>query len=461
VSDRDPHRNRYQERPSILGSRLFAGIASATILVIILALGEMTLRAHSAEREGEQRLDTLSRAAVLRAKLERELSSLLFLSSGLASYLTVRHENLQAKEITDMLAVLHRSSRHIRNFGIAVGYRLTYIYPVKGNEQAIGLYYPDQPGQWPVIRRIIDNQLPALAGPVDLIQGGRALLYRVPLFIEGRYWGLLSTAIDSDAFFSALDEEMRDQRYRFAIRGVDGQGIRGAPIWGDDTLFDDPGATVQELDIPGGRWALSVKADAESYGSRTDFVVRLLAIVLGTVIAWMTYALIRSRGELTRLALYDELTGLPNRNLFEDRAEMAFARQHRSPDQLCAILFVDLDGFKSINDDYGHKAGDDVLRETAARARSAVRSHDTVARWGGDEFIILLENITRDQLEALMARLRVRLESPIEFEGKNLSVGVSMGLAIHPETGAELDDTLRLADQKMYEDKQARRAPAR
>ena len=460
MSDPAPTREHRHDRPSITGSRLFAALAASSILVIIIALGEMSLRAHSAEREGEQRVDTLSRAAVLRSKLERDLSSLLFLSSGLASYLTVRHENLQAKEITDMLAVLHRSSRHIRNFGIAVGYRLTYVYPIKGNEQAIGLYYPDQPGQWPVIRRIIDNQLPALAGPVELVQGGRALLYRVPLFIDGRYWGLLSTAIDSDAFFGSLDEEMRDQRYRFAIRGVDGQGLRGAPIWGDNALFDDPAATVQELDVPGGRWALAVTAGAESYGRRIEFLVRLLSIALGLVIAWMTYALIRSRGELTRLALYDELTGLPNRNLFEDRADMAFARQHRTPDQLCAILFVDLDGFKGINDAHGHKAGDEVLRETAARARSAVRSHDTVARWGGDEFIILLENITREQLESLMIRLRVRLEAPIEFEGENLSVGVSMGLAIHPETGADLDDTLRLADQKMYEDKQERRTAA-
>jgi diguanylate cyclase (GGDEF)-like protein len=174
----------------------------------------------------------------------------------------------------------------------------------------------------------------------------------------------------------------------------------------------------------------------------------------------MLYALIRSRTELARRAMYDGLTGLPNRILLEDRAEMAFARQHRVPDQLCALLFIDLDDFKDINDDHGHKAGDAVLVATAERAKAAVRVNDTIARWGGDEFIVLLENVTQEMLEALMARLRTSLEAPVEFEGRQLSVGISMGMAVHPDTGGDLDDTLRIADQRMYEDKLSRRPNA-
>lgn len=458
MADGKPIDDRRRDDPSFLSSRPFALLAAALALAMVVALGEMTLRVHSAERDSLLRMDTLASSAILRSKIERDLSSLLYLSSGLASYLTVRRNDLRGKEITDMLAVLHHSSRHIRNFGIAVGHRVTYIYPLQGNEQAIGLYYPDQPAQWPLIQRIIDSRLPALAGPVELVQGGRAIIYRVPIFIDGAYWGLLSTVIDSDAFFSAIDNESDNGRFRFALRGKDGRGLAGEPIWGDAALFDEPGVVTQELDIPGGRWALATAARTKEDERRTDLIVRLLAVGLGSMVAWMLYALIRSRAELTRLAMYDDLTGLPKRSLFEDRAEMAFARQHRSPDQLCALLFIDLDGFKTINDELGHKAGDEVLKETAARAKAAVRSHDTVARWGGDEFIILLEGITADQIEALSVRLRVRLESPIEFEGRNLIVGVSIGLAIHPETGADLDDTLRAADQQMYADKQARQA---
>jgi len=413
-----PHRD---DRP-FRSSRLYAFLAAATALVVIVALGEMTLRAYSADRDSERRLDAVSRAALLRAKVESELNSLLYLSSGLGSYLMVRRDTLRSNEVTDILAVLHRSSRHVRNFGIAIGYRLTYVYPLKGNEQAVGLYYPDQPAQWPLISRIIVSGRAALAGPIDLVQGGHGIVYRAPLFVDGKYWGLLSTVIDADSFFEAIADELPDGRYRFALRGKDGGGMRGEGVWGDVALFDRPDAVVQEIDVPGGRWAIAVTAYPDEYPRDTDYFIRLLSGILGGLIAWMLYALIRSRSELARRAMYDDLTGLPNRILFEDRAEMAFARQHR--------------------------------------AKAAVRSNDTVARWGGDEFIVLLENVTPDMIAALMARLRNGLQAPIEFEGRRLAVGISMGMAIHPETGGDLDETLRAADQRMYEDKLSRRTMA-
>lgn len=452
----DTDRLHRDDRP-FRGSRLFAVLASVAALLVVLALGEMTSRVLSMEQESEQRMATVARAALLRAKVERELNSLLYLSSGLGSYLMVRNDSIQDKEINNILAMLHRSSRHVRNFGVAIGYRLTYVYPLKGNERAIGLNYPDQQAQWPVISRIIGSGKAALAGPVDLVQGGHGIIYRVPLFIENKYWGLLSTVIDADTFFQAIAEDLQDNRYQFALRGKDGHGLRGEGIWGDLARFDDVDAVIQEIEVPGGRWAIAVTHRPDDHPQNTHFIVRLLSGTLGGLMAWMLYALIRNRSELARRALYDDLTGLPNRILLEDRAEMAFARQHRTPDQLCALLFIDLDGFKDINDDYGHKAGDAVLRTTAERAKAAVRINDTVARWGGDEFIVLLENVSQEMLESLMARLRTSIEAPVGFEGRSLRIGISMGMAIHPDTGGNLDETLRIADQRMYEDKLSRR----
>lgn len=453
-----PRKDRlHRDDQPFRGSRLHALLAAMLALLIVLALGEMTLRIQSMDRDNERRMATVAHAAVLRAKIERELNSLLYLSSGLGSYLMVRNDSIQAKEINAILAMLHRTSHHVRNFGVAIGDRLTYVYPLKGNEKAIGLNYRNQPAQWPVISRIIQSGKAALAGPVDLVQGGHGIIYRVPLFIDGKYWGLLSTVIDADTFFAAIADELNDGRYHFALRGKDGSGLGGDRIWGDLALFDQPGAALQEIDVPGGRWAIAVAAATAEPSRSTDFIIHLLSGTLGVLIAWMLYALIRNRAELAHRALYDDLTGLPNRVLLEDRAAMAFARQHRNQDQLSALLFLDLDGFKDINDDYGHKAGDAVLRATAERAKAAVRVNDTVARWGGDEFIVLMENVSQEMLESLMSRLRTSLETPVEFEGRMLKVGISMGMAIHPDTGGDLDDTLKIADQRMYEDKQARR----
>jgi diguanylate cyclase (GGDEF)-like protein len=116
-----------------------------------------------------------------------------------------------------------------------------------------------------------------------------------------------------------------------------------------------------------------------------------------------------------------------------------------------------LDGFKKINDDYSHKAGDAVLREVAQRMRAITRANDTIARWGGDEFVILLEEISQETLDHLVERLRKKIELPIEHEGHLLRVGTSIGIAVYPNHPAELDEMLKIADKHMYHDKAHRK----
>lgn len=443
---------------SLVSAKWFAVAGAMAVFVLTLSVGESFLQAQQDEVEDQQRIEMTSYAATLRARMERELNSLLYLSSGLGGYLVVRNDNIQAQEIADILAVLYRGSRHVRNFGVAVGYRLTYVYPVAGNEKAIGLDYRNLPGQWPVIRRIVASGKPALAGPVGLVQGGSGLVYRVPLFLDGKYWGLLSTVIDTDSLFRSVFEESQDSRFAYALRGKDGLGLKGDAILGNVALFARPDAVVQEIDIPGGRWAIAVTPRDGQFNHRLLELARFAVAIVGGLIAWMLYALIRSRAELAHLVMFDALTGLPNRRLLTDRARIAFARQHRHPDQACALLFLDMDGFKDINDRYGHKAGDAVLQETADRCRAIVRGEDTVARWGGDEFLVLLEEVAEDTVAALVARLREGLEAPIAFDGTLIKVGVSVGVVMHHEGDASLDEILEEADQRMYVDKSQRKA---
>ncbi len=439
-------------------SRRAGALASSAIaFALLLAGGEVVLRSQLQDRLNKRHIETLSYATTLRVRLERELNALLYLNSGLGAYLVVRNSSMQASEIQDILAVLHRSSRHIRNFGVAVGYRLLYVYPLLGNERAIGLYYPDQPTQWPMIQKIAQSGLALLAGPVELVQGGRGLVYRMPLMLHGRYWGLLSTVIDSDSLFQAVQAESEDDRYEFAIRGRDGQGLTGGAVWGALGLFDQPEVLVQEMDVPGGRWAIAVRPRLADDTRSLRAWVRAASGGGGLLVATMLYMLVRNRGLMAHRAMYDDLTRLPNRRLFEDRALMAFSRQQRQPEQLCALLFLDLDDFKRVNDLHGHKAGDAVLMAVARRALAAVRQNDTVARWGGDELIVLLEHVSRDMLETIARRLRSAIQEAIDFEGRTLQVGVSIGVAIYPEDGSDLDQLLHAADGQMYGDKTARK----
>jgi len=150
------------------------------------------------------------------------------------------------------------------------------------------------------------------------------------------------------------------------------------------------------------------------------------------------------------LALRDSLTGLPNRALLNDRIEQALARSRRTQEPF-AVLVVDLDGFKGVNDVRGHEAGNQVLRTIARRLESVVRATDTVARVGGDEFVVLsLGTAEDDEAAALVGRMRQALRRPYSVEGGSVEIDASIGWALFPQDGLEPLDLLARADGQMY-----------
>src|SRR5262249_36773430 len=145
------------------------------------------------------------------------------------------------------------------------------------------------------------------------------------------------------------------------------------------------------------------------------WTLRLAVWLLAAFLGWGVYALLVQRARLARLAMFDGLTSLPNRTLIEDRLRRAIAAHRRNPQTVSALLFADLDDFKRINDEHGHRAGDAVLQGVAARATAAVRDVDSVGRWGGDEMIVLLENAERDKIPELVERVRRAIETSIDY----------------------------------------------
>jgi diguanylate cyclase (GGDEF)-like protein/PAS domain S-box-containing protein len=161
----------------------------------------------------------------------------------------------------------------------------------------------------------------------------------------------------------------------------------------------------------------------------------------------------QSQAQLAHLAHHDPLTGLPNRLLFADRLGHALSRAQRDGSQL-ALLFIDLDRFKHINDSLGHLAGDGLLQEVARRFTAAVRREDTVARMGGDEFTLLLEDLRRPEDAAVLARkLLDALADPYTIAGRDLFVTASVGISLFPRDGATADELVRNADAAMYQAK--------
>lgn len=165
----------------------------------------------------------------------------------------------------------------------------------------------------------------------------------------------------------------------------------------------------------------------------------------------------RATQRVTHLAHHDSLTGLPNRMLFEQQLHASLSRASRK-DQHLAVLYIDLDGFKPINDRYGHDAGDRVLKAMAKRIQASVRDYDTPARLGGDEFAIVLDAITHpNEAQTVAERLQTALNEPVDIGGILVPVGSSIGVAVYPEAGATSEALLRAADIAMFRAKRRRR----
>jgi two-component system sensor histidine kinase VicK len=195
-------------------------------LLLLLGLGvELLLQQYALRQQqaDQQRLN--ANAGEVRAVLLAELNATLHLATGLASYIPAKHGRIDPQELEPWLQGLFHQGQHIRNIGLAPDNRISFVYPLAGNEAALGLYYPDQPRQWPVVQRIIASRRPMLDGPLPLVQGGRGLIYRVPVFLdEQRYWGLISTVIDFDSLYAEVEEVARQRGIAIHLQSLDQPG---------------------------------------------------------------------------------------------------------------------------------------------------------------------------------------------------------------------------------------------
>lgn len=161
-------------------------------------------------------------------------------------------------------------------------------------------------------------------------------------------------------------------------------------------------------------------------------------------------ALKEQRDQIHKMATHDRLTNLPLWRLGRDRLELAMAWSQRTRDPI-AIMFVDLDGFKHVNDTYGHDAGDCLLREIAERLKSQLRAEDTVARFGGDEFVVILaRQASTEVTQHIASRIIEVVAKDIAYEGNLLRVGASIGIAVYPKHGEDEASLLAAADRAMY-----------
>lgn len=234
-----------------------------TVLVFLgISLAGITEYLVFQERERQHNLSmrqVVAAAGQLRALIESEMNGPLNLSFGLAAYIKASQGQVRDSEFDILLPNLVHQGRHIRNMTIAPDNRISYAYPLLGNEKTLGVYYPELKDQWPDITKIIVERTPQMAGPVKLLQGGVGFIHRIPVYLpDDRYWGLVSTVLDIQSIWQILLHRAEDLEVHVALRRF-GENHRTEMLVGDAAVFVGD-AILLDLKVANARWQLAAQA---------------------------------------------------------------------------------------------------------------------------------------------------------------------------------------------------------
>ena len=359
---------------------------------------------------------------------------------------------------------------------------ILYNEPMGANERAFGFDASSAPELREVQERAHDSGRPELSGRITLVQGGHGVLLRYAVYQRGSraasveerrgtYRGQLGLVLDLPMLMHGLVDPGDDPwRVRIEDTGpadapdtADIRAVRHAP----ELLFDSapqagrgarPAPSLErELRVGGRRWRLSFDRDEGLPWLRAvPLAVLAGGVALSLLLVMVARGFRRNYETVARRerrsrhdALHDYLTGLPNRGFFEQTLSRALERA-RERDEKVALLFLDLDHFKAINDRHGHAVGDAVLRPVADRMQNTLRGGDTVARLGGDEFVVLLPHARDGAWQQTAQRLRDAMAHPVSEGDLQLWVTPSIGVAVFPDDAGDAEMLMRRADGAMY-----------
>lgn len=269
---------RYYTRISLL--------APVVLWLALISAVEITVHQEHLSAKSSELRELADSANEVRTLFEYELNATLHLTSGLIAYIQAKNGQLVDQELAPWLSHLQERSPHIRNIAIAPGNRIQYIYPLKDNEAALGFYYPEDKVQWPLVEKSILNRRSILAGPLELRQGGKGMLYRVPVYLADKdYWGLISTVLKSDDIFASISSRAEQLGIRIAVQDMD---ENRSMIYGNYFAADHQ----LKLRVPGRNWQLlasPLKPDTNNF-----FYARLAGWLIALAASLLLYSLLRA-----------------------------------------------------------------------------------------------------------------------------------------------------------------------
>lgn len=368
----------------------------------------------------------------------------------------------------DKLAeLMYREGKAIRSIQLAPMGIIKHVYPLEGNEQAFFDLFA-MPDRREDVKRARDTDQTTMAGPFELKQGGRGLVVNDPIYLPSEdghrtFWGFSTVVFDvPDIFEDANLEVLEKQGYNYRLWKENGEGAGKTTILEnfDGELKD---AVSTEVSVPNSVWYLDIEPKQGWAAPRViwSWIVILTVIVfLGmfSLSAFLTSSyrkreLIKSKDVIMEQNHKDALTGLKNGLGFS-----RILKDYASRQMPVAVFFMDLDNFKSINDNYGRDEADALLKETAKRISECLGERDTVARISADEFAVIVPSEeTEEYCRGLTERIKKSVAQPYEVKRTQTEQQISVGFARFPIDSDDMEDVVRIADMRMYGEKRERR----
>lgn len=399
--------------------------------------------------------------SIIRSELEAAIVSDIYVANGLSALVAANPE-FEFSGWDLIASSIMRKSSHVIVIGLAPDDVIKFIYPKEGNEKALGLNYKTIPSQWRTVRKAQEVQEIFIAGPVNLVQGGQGLIARVPIFSDPpynlEYWGVCSVVMSLESLFRDVGLQKFEFRYDLAMRGTDSTGGDGAIFYGKAATFHNAFA-VESVHFPYGSWVIAASQREDLLLSAPWYrvhAVRMIGYPMMLVLLLAFSAIYRLYIIANQRSLQDELTNLPNRRYFMYTLHEHFKSAENAGGQASfALMNIDLDSFKAINDTYGHTAGDKVLVAVAQRLKGSLRSSDVIARMGGDEYLVLLPRLTKaEDAEAIHQQIHQAIcATPVIYEQHLIEIKASIGLVIYNDEIDSVEEMLKRADSRMYQAK--------
>lgn len=398
-----------------------------------------------------ERSRVLLESSTVRVAIESGLNERISLERGVVAFMAA-NPRVDEERYAAFAAQIVLNDDVIKNLAVLEGTTIRFVYPYEPNKAAVGVDLGAVPGQSRSIRLAMTNRGPVVSGPHELVQGGVGVISRMGIFVAGRdgpeYWGQASIVLDSEAIFERAGVADHPSLV-FLIASDPGASEGSSILYGDPSILEqDP--VVLDVVLPGARWSLAaMPGDGWNTFRSLAFALSAFGLAVAALVGVAIYGLLSTRSALKELAYHDQLTELPNRALFWDRLRVEAYRAERDGTSVC-LCMVDLDGFKSVNDDLGHEAGDRLLAGVAARISAAIRKSDTVARLGGDEFAVIASVADQTGVEEVRERLRGCFLDPFDLGSATRAAKASIGCALYPGDGPDVEAVLAEADRRMY-----------